>query len=87
MIRLSKHAEIEGSNPFFPILLILPGLPVLGLLELSNPLAILPETKYVITSHIRGSGVTKEEKENYRQVPEVIKVMGFINCKTNCVQP
>ncbi len=50
---------------------------------LPEMIKISPDTKYVITSHIRGSGITKEEKENYKQIPEVIKVMGFINCKTN----
>ena len=42
-----------------------------------------PGTRYVITSHIRGSGVTKEEKAIYKKIPEVIKVMGFINSNTN----
>ena len=42
-----------------------------------------PETRYVITSHIRGSGITKEEKTIYKEFPEVIKVMGFINSNTN----
>lgn len=50
---------------------------------LPEMIKINPGTKYVITSHIRGSGVTKEEKEKYKKNPEVIKVMGFINCKTN----
>lgn len=42
-----------------------------------------PETRYVITSHIRGSGITKEEKTVYKKFPEVMKVMGFTNSKTN----
>jgi len=50
---------------------------------LPKMIRVSPETKYVVTSHIRGSGVTKEEKEIYRQIPEVIKVMGFINSQTN----
>ena len=44
---------------------------------------ISPETNYIIVSHMKGSGVTPKEKERYKKYPQVLKVMGFINSKTN----
>ena len=42
-----------------------------------------PNTKFVITSHVRGSGIPSEVKSLYKRVPEVAKVMGFINANSN----
>lgn len=54
--------------------------------ELLPELARLsPETKFVITSHIRGSGLSRAEHALYRQREEVIKVMGFVNGTSNTI--
>lgn len=42
-----------------------------------------PNTKFVITSHTRGFGVSPEQRALYKQRPEVLKVMGFINAQGN----
>jgi hypothetical protein len=38
-----------------------------------------PGTKFVITSHWRGFGIPKAEKQLYRDHPAVVKVLGFLN--------
>jgi hypothetical protein len=42
-----------------------------------------PETKFVITSHNRGGGISPADKALYKARPEVIKVMGFVNETSN----
>jgi len=42
-----------------------------------------PETKFVITSHTRGSGLTPEQRTLYKERKEVLKVMGFVNSAVN----
>jgi hypothetical protein len=42
-----------------------------------------PETKFVITSHTRGSGLSPEQRAQYKERPEVLKVMGFVNSTVN----
>ena len=42
-----------------------------------------PETKFVITSHTRGSGLTPEQRALYKGRKEVLKVMGFVNSVVN----
>ena len=44
-----------------------------------------PETRFVITSHTRGSGLSRAEHALYKQRPEVIKVMGFVNGTGNTI--
>jgi hypothetical protein len=42
-----------------------------------------PETKFVITSHTRGSGLSPKERALYGKRAEVEKVMGFTNSVGN----
>jgi hypothetical protein len=42
-----------------------------------------PGTQFVITSHLRGSGLKPEEREQYKGRQEVVKVMGFCNSTAN----
>ncbi len=42
-----------------------------------------PETRFVITSHTRGSGLSRAQHALYKQRPEVVKVMGFVNETSN----
>lgn len=44
---------------------------------------ISPETKYVIVSHIKGCGISREDREIYKTFPQVVKVLGFISSKGN----
>ena len=45
--------------------------------------AASPETKFIVTSHIRGSGIPPEQRARYKQRKEVLKVMGFTNSPVN----
>jgi hypothetical protein len=38
-----------------------------------------PLTRYVITSHTRGSGIAPPQRALYKERAEVLKVMGFVN--------
>ena len=42
-----------------------------------------PGTKFIITSHTRGSGLSPEQRASYKERQEVLKVMGFINSTAN----
>jgi hypothetical protein len=44
-----------------------------------------PNTKFVITSHTRGFGLSPKERALYKKRPEVVKVMGFVNSWGNTV--
>ena len=38
-----------------------------------------PQTRFVITAHTRGSGISPQQRSLYKDRAEVLKVMGFIN--------
>jgi hypothetical protein len=44
-----------------------------------------PYTKFVITSHTRGFGLSPQQHASYKEHPEVVKVMGFVNGWGNTV--
>ncbi len=50
---------------------------------LSQLVASSPSTRFVITSHTRGFGISPEQRALYKERPEVLKVMGFINSQEN----
>lgn len=57
--------------------------PVTAFDLLPELVAMSPDTKFVITSHVRGSGLSPEQRELYKSRKEVLKVMGFINSTAN----
>jgi hypothetical protein len=46
-------------------------------------IASSPDTRFVITSHTRGSGLSPKQHAAYKAFPEVMKVMGFVNSNQN----
>jgi hypothetical protein len=46
-------------------------------------IASSPDTRFVITSHTRGSGLSPKQHAAYKAFPEVVKVMGFVNSNQN----
>jgi hypothetical protein len=49
----------------------------------SELVRISPETRYVFTSHLKGQGVTTEERAQYESFPQVVKVMGRTDTPAN----
>ncbi len=55
-----------------------------GLQELVSELVrISPATRYVFTCHMKGQGVSREERAQYEKFPEVVKVMGRTDSLAN----
>ncbi len=44
-----------------------------------------PQTRFVITSHTRGFGLSPQQRALYKARPEILKVMGFVNSSVNTV--
>jgi hypothetical protein len=45
--------------------------------------AASPQTRFVITSHTRGAGLSEQQRALYKARKEVLKVMGFVNSLQN----
>lgn len=50
---------------------------------MSELVRISPATKFVFTCHMKGQGVSREDRAQYQQFPEVIKVMGRTDSVAN----
>ena len=78
IIKITRRAEKLGKEPTgFPKAYLSPK-------ELmSELLRISPATKYVISCHMKGFGVPKEDREQYERFPEVLKVIGRTDSAAN----